>query len=394
MTGPVDVTGWWAEIHQKFTLAFTPSLVGVAGSRSYAQQPLALTPVLAAGGQGHSGVSTGQLILPFAVAVTTVGAAVPQASMGLALPSAVAASAQGHSGVTAATMTLPFTVQIAASSGVPATPATAQIDVTPTLALAAAGAEHYTAATTLADAVTVTTAGAARYAAAAPLSDTAAITATGAERYSAAAGLSLTPAVTATGTLAAAPIFDAVSTTGAGPGAFPATWTHPAGAASRDVYVVVAMYNDTPTSVKCGTFAMTLVGTASGTLNSTGQVSIYRTTGIGAATKTMTVTATNQSSWAATSISYSGVTSVATPTKVLFTTAPASYSQATTCAANQIVLQAFQNSSDAFFTAYSGGTSRAMIANMLTVSDATANTTFTATLTTGDYGSGIAVVLS
>ena len=400
MTGPVDVTGWWAEVHKQFTLAFTPSLTGTAGSRTYAQQPLALTPVVAAAAQGYSGVSPGQLILPFTLGVTTTATAVPQASMGLSLTSAVAASAQGYSGVTAASMTLPFTIQIHTASGTPATPGDIQIDITPVLALGAAGAEHYTAATTLADAVTVAATGAEHYTAAATVADTPAITATGEERYSATAALVFTPAVTTTGILHPGPAFDAASNgTAIYAAAGTLTWTHPAGAANRDVIVAVGVWDVAPTSVKCGSITMTRIGTPYGTLNNNGQVALYRATGIAAAAQTITVTNATANYQAAASVSYTGITSVGTPAGVSWTTSRPTFTQSVSCGANQIIVQSFQGTSYGYMTACAGGTSRALATdgaghNMLTINDATVTTTFTETLTTNDIGSGIAVVLS
>jgi hypothetical protein len=93
------------------------------------------------------------------------------------------------------------------------------------------------------------------------------------------------------------------------------------------------------------------------------------------------------------SISFTGVTSAGTP-QTYQSTSTTAYSQSVTCTTGQVIVQSFEDTSGQFITSSTGGTSRYFDGISFTIRTATANTTFTATLSTADGGAGIAVVLS
>jgi hypothetical protein len=192
---------------------------------------------------------------------------------------------------------------------------------------------------------------------------------------------------------AVAPAFDVVAT-GGGFGLAPSSWTHPAGAANRYVLAIVGTGVSAPTAVSCGGTSMTLL---SPTLTDTnGNVcGLYTAGGIAATAQSMTVTGSG--TYFCWSISYTGVHSAST-VQTYVSPSTTSYTQAGTCSAGQRIVQIFEDINQGFLQSYSGGNSRALCVvstlNVFTLSDATANTTFTATLSSADYGGGLAVILS
>jgi hypothetical protein len=182
------------------------------------------------------------------------------------------------------------------------------------------------------------------------------------------------------------------------------TWTHTATAGSN--IIAALMYNTGPVSIKYGSSSMTQIGSNS-TDSSGNIIAFYRLTGAPSGAQTVTVTCPAFMIGAGNTVSAAGVNSVGTPTSANDGGAPTtSLSQPVTCAANQLIIQAFADSgaaaTDAGIAATSGGIRRSLTtlatlspaAAILSVSTATATTTFTATQTAADTWAGIAVVLS
>jgi hypothetical protein len=212
----------------------------------------------------------------------------------------------------------------------------------------------------------------------------------------------VTPSVSATPHISSGPLFDAVGA-GASSTSVGISWSHTATAGAH-VFVAVSTGTSSAaiSSVTYGGTAMTVLGSIANNNNSTqGITYLYHLAAVTGGAQTVTVS--NSHPMTGNSVSYTGVTSVGTPQTVFGSTSP--FTQSVTCSTGQIILQSFGQTGYALgnsdITAYSGGTGRYRFPGTgasqpsLTISDATASTTFTATATSGNTNyAGIAVVLS
>jgi hypothetical protein len=132
-----------------------------------------------------------------------------------------------------------------------------------------------------------------------------------------------------------------------------------------------------------------------------GQQYLYGLSGAPGGAQTVTVTGSGSDNYAGNSVSYTGVSSAGTAQTTAPTTATTSLTQSVTCTAGQMIVQSFQDWESLAITGYSGGTGRSLLLlngasgrGVVTLSDATVSTTFTATDSSSVNYSGAAVVLS
>jgi hypothetical protein len=189
--------------------------------------------------------------------------------------------------------------------------------------------------------------------------------------------------------------FDAVGTGGAASDASSASGTHTATAGAQVLAYVGAVSTESASSVTYGGAAMTLLGQMNYEGSAfAGTLSLFGLSDAPGGTQTVDVTFNAAAAAAFGTVSYTGVSSVGTPSTT--SGAGTSPSQSLTCAAGQMISQAF--GSQAVFTASSGGTRRFLgdngSADGLVIQDSTASTTFTATSAASDPFAGIGVVLS
>lgn len=213
----------------------------------------------------------------------------------------------------------------------------------------------------------------------------------------AAAAVTVTPAVSVSASLAA-PAFDAVGTGWTNTGAAP-SWSHTATAGAY-VIIYIEVYADTNavSSVTYGVLTPTLLGSiyddndiANGTLY------MYGLAGVPGGTETVAVTTTGSHFTSCCSVSYTNVSSVGTPATVYGISGSPSPSQSVTCSAGQMISQAF-GATTTYIDSPSGGTNRYDNEALesytgLHINDATASTTFSATVAGGGPWAGIAAVL-
>lgn len=167
------------------------------------------------------------------------------------------------------------------------------------------------------------------------------------------------------------------------------------------VYIELLAFTSVISSVTYGGTGMTLLSTI-GNNNNTGANGYFCAYGLanvagGSTTVTVNLTAPHYASCC--SVSYTNVSSAGTAATVFGSSS--SSSQSVTCSAGQMISQAFgvsNTSSGAYFTGASGGTNRyndsgGTDITGLVISDATANTTFSATPNISTTWSGIAFVL-
>jgi hypothetical protein len=141
---------------------------------------------------------------------------------------------------------------------------------------------------------------------------------------------------------------------------------------------------------------MTLAGSIT---NSGETLYCYKLSNASGGVQTVTVTTGSSSAPVANSISFTGVTTVGTPTTS--TQSTTAYSQSATCTTGQMIVQSFADVGSPQITSTSGGTRQFLgnfeaIANdgALTISTATASTTFTATRSGAGRGESMYLVLS
>jgi hypothetical protein len=183
--------------------------------------------------------------------------------------------------------------------------------------------------------------------------------------------------------VASAP-FDAI---GSGDTIGNGSWTHTAAAGAQVLAFITGSGTITMTY---GVTSMTLLGTAPDLNGASGY--LFGLAGVPGGAKTVSCSG---SEITGNSISYTGISSVGTP-QTYQSASVTTLSQSVTCTAGQFIVQSFEAIASTHpITSSTGGISRwndGIIG--LTIRDATANTTFTATMTGADHGAGIAVVLS
>jgi hypothetical protein len=383
MSGPADVTGWWAEVHQQFTIALAPSLAGMMGApHATATIAASVSPAITTLGQGYSGSSPGQLILPITLLLNAAGVAVPPGVAGVNLTPAAAFTAAANAGVTPADFAVALAPILAAASTMQAA---TQIALTPVVAFG--GGEHYGATIGL------------------PFTPT--IAATGVERYAAALGFALTPAITTTGAYHAppGPSYDTTSTTGTLAGGKTTSVTINNAA---NGYILCAINAVASAGTQNGNLADFTV--TSGALTATGVKAIQHNNGAGggvvylylltpvpAGSKTITATAgfiAGNGPLAA--VSFTNVNSSVTTTSNFGNSATPSQSTGTV-GGSSIALAAL-GSYSAFSAAATGGTNRVHASDSgsygLEVNTATTTSTVNGSTPASNIWAGIAVVLS
>jgi hypothetical protein len=206
----------------------------------------------------------------------------------------------------------------------------------------------------------------------------------------------------------AGPVFDAVASGSAGVmGGTTVTDTHTATAGATVLAFVNVGGGRAVSAITYGGTAMTPVGSVAFDIDASvdGNVFVFELANAPAGPQTVSVTLSGFCIAALATVSYTGVTSVGTPSTVTGTGTSAS--QALTCLANQVIVEAIA-SQTAIISEPTGGTNRALVSTAntntvdivrLAVSDSTTSTTFGATITstttsaTSPWGA-IGVVLS
>jgi hypothetical protein len=186
------------------------------------------------------------------------------------------------------------------------------------------------------------------------------------------------------------PVFNAVGAgfSAANSSVTSGSWSHTATAGAYAIALFLS--SQTASSVTYGGSAMTSLGSITDAGATTYMYGLSNVAG-GAQTVAVTISAAGQ--LIGNSLSYTGVTTVGTPVTVIGSSASAS--QAMTCTTNQILVHAFGG--QFLFTSPSGGTTRYNGGTAgweaLLIQDATANATFAASLTSGNWA-GIGALLS
>ena len=171
--------------------------------------------------------------------------------------------------------------------------------------------------------------------------------------------------------------------------------------ATADVFAFVGFGNTAPPglAVTCGGVAMTQISSQPTNNVGPAAVTVWRLSGVAAGTKSISASWTGGGALflGIASVAYRNVNSVSTPTKV-FGSGTALSSGALTCPANSILVSALdQSSGGSVSLTPSGGTNRFNLGGGqvgLVVSDATADTTFTASSGFTNPWAGISFVLS
>jgi hypothetical protein len=214
----------------------------------------------------------------------------------------------------------------------------------------------------------------------------------------AAAALTVTPTFSASATVSApaTPTFDKVATGMATTGSSFA-WSDSATAGTTVLALVVVTNSaNTISSVKYGASGptMTLVGSVPlDNVAADGTLALFELASAPGATTSIVVTLSASSTVSGCSISYSGVSSIGTPTTAFGDPGAAgTLSQALTCSSGQIILQAFGSLGLATTTTTGGGTARAKLSRLV-IQDSTASTTFTATTDAAQPFGALGVVL-
>jgi hypothetical protein len=184
------------------------------------------------------------------------------------------------------------------------------------------------------------------------------------------------------------PAFDAI-----GAGSNFLTWSHTAAAGAYVLSFLVNPSGSGLTGMTYGGTAMGLLGSSQDVSASTAFVYLFGLAGVPGGPQTVAAVGSS-SPGGGNSLSYTHVSSVGTPQNYQ-SPSTTTFSQSVTCAANQIIVQSFEDYNDGLITSSSGGTFRYDDGPTgFTIREATANTTFTATLSGAGKGAGIAVVLS
>jgi hypothetical protein len=186
---------------------------------------------------------------------------------------------------------------------------------------------------------------------------------------------------------------DAVNTGVVGAGTS-MTWTH-TNAGTADVFVSAVCFGNVTVTATCGGTAMTSVGSVNNNnISSNGSTQIFRLAGVSAGAKTIVVTFSGSvTGYAGSSVSYAGVSSVSAATTTFGTGFGPSH--AATISTGLLIVQVFGGiaASAMSLGTLSGGTNRCNnisgTSNARTsISDATANATFTASPPSGiEWGS-------
>lgn len=195
--------------------------------------------------------------------------------------------------------------------------------------------------------------------------------------------------------------FDAVGAGSAVNSVTSLSWSHTATAGAYVIVDVVVFHNRTISGITYGGSAMTLLGTqnVNNDVNSGVQWKYGRASVAGGA-QTVSITFSSSTNAAGNSLSYTGVSSVGSASTAFGTTFSAAFTQNVTCSAGQRIVHAFGVNSgfDSAISGISGGTNRSNVGTVntrISISDATATTTFSATAGPGTIvWSGVAVVLS
>lgn len=185
------------------------------------------------------------------------------------------------------------------------------------------------------------------------------------------------------------PVYDAIGAGGVAT-AGTVSWSHTATAGAA-VLVFVACNATSTSSVTYGGTSMTSAGSVfEDNISGDGQLSVWKLTNVTGGAQTVAVTLGTAAHVVGNSLSATGVTTVGSPSTNFGTSTP---SQSVTWAAAQLIVQAF--GADASMGSPTGGTNRynSSGAASLTISTATANTTFGAANTFNQWA-GAAVILS
>jgi hypothetical protein len=206
------------------------------------------------------------------------------------------------------------------------------------------------------------------------------------------AHLTVTPTFSASATVSTvtAPVFDA-----AGSGAHTSlgstlSGTHTA-TAGATVFAFVLSGNASTVSATYGGTSMTSVDSVE--VNNAGPATLhfFQLSSAPSGSQTVSVTLTGSTSASFGTVSYTGVTSVGTPSTTFGSSA--SPSQALTCSANQLILECIGTTQT--ISSDSGGTSRfkSTTTQGVAIQDSTTSTTFGATLAASAAWAAIGVVL-
>jgi hypothetical protein len=380
----------------------TPAALSGVGTLSATVTQLYLMPVVLSGdgalGGGVNGSSTIPADLTGIGTLTVTSIQIyPSATAALSGTGSLSATATGLSGGAA----------ILAGTGALSAAATPQVALTPGFAgagtLTGPAVQQFPTTAALAGAGTLSATTLLIGAATPALASAGTLSATALQKFPTAAALAGAGTLSATAAVVPkVPTYDATGTGGSigGSSATSFTWTHTAAAGST--VIAALMYNIGPVSIKYGSSSMTQIGSNS-TDSGGNVVALYRLIGAPGGAQTVTVTCPAFMVGAGNTVSVTSVTSLGTPTNVNDGGTPTtSLSQPVTCAANQLIIQAFEDlaaaGADAGITVTGGGTRRSLVSYsttaILSVSTAIATTTFTATLAAPQSWAGIAVVLS
>jgi hypothetical protein len=340
------------------------------------------------------GVSVSGVVTEFASATVTVTPSVGVVgdtvlNIAAALSATPGVSAAG--GITesaAATVSVTPSVSVAAS-----TAAAVSVSVSPSVSVVAAVIKPVTVTVTATPTMAVN--GATVWRDTVTLSVTPAVTAAMVPVKPGNVAVTATPSVSVAGTVSASLGYNATGAGSSGRSVASISWAHTA-ASGAYVFVFAAVPAGTGTvsSVTYGGTAMTQL--TSKTDNNGNIEYLYSLASAPGGAQTVTVTGSSSSAYlAGNSVSYTGVGSVGTPQTVSVTSG--SLTQSVTCTTGQMIVQGFMDW-QTNITSASGGTNRSLVnwlgtsgAGVLTISDATASTTFTAT--GGVPYTGIAVVI-
>jgi PE-PPE domain len=424
---PAPVTGWWAELNVSCNIVVTPTVAASTGHQTGAVA-ITVTPSIAASANAIYGVTATETVTPSVSAQAALGytdgaafVITPLVSVtaGLVLPITAAITVTpavtGAAGtLLGAGTSLSVTPTVSASMAVVGSVAQSAITATPSVSVSAKAVSSSAITATPA----VSAAAALGYLSAPAITATPSVAATAHTLYTdsvattvtpsvsvaaqlvfpVSAAITATPAVTVAGAASVALGFNAVGAGSSGASVASISWSHTA-TSGAEVFAFIAVVAGTGTvsSVKYGSTAMTQLTSKT---DSNGNIEyLYGLASAPGGAQTVTVTpAASGIFCSGNSVSYTGVASVGTPQTV--TGASGSETQSVTCTTGQMIVQGFQ-SAGANITTTSGGTNRSLVVeqgrsgpvgNNLSISDATASTTFT-TNGTGSFN-GIAVVLS